>query len=189
MEVVDTQRLETAVLYLQRMIEGRNPVNNMPVDEDSVIRNPNVERCMLFVKEVLEEIQRNDGYIGRRPRKNKDDRKQDYPTEVLASFRYTEDKSITKLVEQFNELTDMTVYKKLTYEPFTSWLKKNGFLAEEFSEEEGKKATVVSDKGRGIGIKSKIRKNSFGEEYNYIIYGKEAQELLALNIDKILGKE
>lgn len=67
MDVVDTKKLETAILYLQRITEGRNPVNNMPADEDSVIHNPNVVRCMLFMKEILEEVKRNDGYIGRKP--------------------------------------------------------------------------------------------------------------------------
>ena len=56
-----TKKLEIAILYLQRITEGRNPVNNMPVDEDSVINNPNVVRCMSFIKEVLE------GYIGGKP--------------------------------------------------------------------------------------------------------------------------
>lgn len=54
MEVVDTKKLEIAIQYLHRITEGRNPVNNIPVDDDSVIKNPNVVRCMLFIKEVLE---------------------------------------------------------------------------------------------------------------------------------------
>ena len=56
MEVVDTKKLETAIMYLQRITEGHNPVNNMPVEDDSVISNPNVVRCMAFVKDVLEEL-------------------------------------------------------------------------------------------------------------------------------------
>jgi len=67
MDIVDTKKLEIAILYLQRITEGHNPVNNMPVDEDSVINNPNVVRCMSFIKEVLEELKRNDGYIGGKP--------------------------------------------------------------------------------------------------------------------------
>jgi len=49
MEVVDTKKLEIAIQYLHRITEGRNPVNNIPVDDDSVIKNPNVVRCMLFI--------------------------------------------------------------------------------------------------------------------------------------------
>ena len=130
MELVDTKKLETAILYLQRITEGHNPVNNMPVEDDSVINNPNVVRCMFFVKEVLEELKRNDGYIGRRPRTNKDKSKPDYPLDALLDFHYAGDKCITKLVDQLNGMVDMTVYKKITYYPIIAWLKQKGYLAE-----------------------------------------------------------
>ena len=128
MEVVDTKKLEIAIQYLQRITEGHNPVNNIPVDDDSAIKNPNVVRCMLFIKEVLEEVKRNDGYIGRRPRTNRDSSKQEYPLDALKEFRYSEDKSVSRLVDQFNGLTDLTVFQKLTYKPIIAWLKQNGYL-------------------------------------------------------------
>ncbi len=186
MEIVDTKKLETAILYLQRITEGHNPVNNMPVEDDSVINNPNVIRCMFFVKEVLEELKRNDGYIGRRPRTNKDNNKPDYPLDVLLDFHYAGDKSITKLVDQLNSMADMTVYKKITYYPIVEWLKQNGYLAEEMQEGNGKKRTVVTEKGIKIGIKSEPRKDSRGAEYMYITYGQEAQELIVANMAKIM---
>ena len=185
MEIVDTKKLETAILYLKRITEGHNPVNNMPVEDDSVINNPNVVRCMFFVKEVLEELKRNDGYIGRRPRTNKDTGKQDYPLDALLDFHYTGDKSITKLVDQLNSLADMTIYKKITYPPITAWLKQNGYLADEQGAGNGKKRTITTDKGAEIGIKSEPRKDSKGVEYLYITYDRTAQELIVANMDKI----
>ena len=187
MEVVDTKKLEIAIQYLHRITEGRNPVNNIPVDDDSVIKNPNVVRCMLFIKEVLEEVKRNDGYIGRRPRTNRDSSKQEYPLEALKEFRYSEDKSVTRLVDQINNLADMTVYQKITYIPITAWLKQNGYLGEEQTEENGKKRTVVTDKGREAGIKSELRRNAKDQEYVYITYGRTAQEFIVSNMDKILS--
>ncbi len=189
MEVVDTKKLETAILYLQRITEGHNPVNNMPVDEDSVISNPNVLRCMSFVKEVLEELKRNDGYIGRHPRTNQDSSKQEYPLEVLKTFQYSGDKSITKLVDQINNLADMTVYKRVTYNPITSWLKQNGYLAERQEGNTGKKVTVVTDKGLSIGIKSEKRRDAKGIEFLYITYGQSAQEFIVSKMGEILNGE
>ena len=187
MEVVDTKKLEIAIQYLQRITEGHNPVNNIPVDDDSVIKNPNVVRCMLFIKEILEEVKRNDGYIGRRPRTNRDSSKQEYPLEALKEFRYSEDKSVTRLVDQINNLADMTVYQRITYIPITAWLKQNGYLGEEQTEENGKKRTVVTDKGRETGIKSELRRNAKDQEYVYITYGRTAQEFIVSNMDKILS--
>ena len=187
MEVVDTKKLEIAIQYLQRITKGHNPVNNIPVDDDSVIKNPNVVRCMLFIKEVLEVVKRNDGYIGRKPRTNRDSSKQEYPLEALKEFRYSEDKSVTRLVDQINNLADMTVYQRITYIPITAWLKQNGYLGEEQTEENGKKRTVVTDKGRETGIKSELRRNAKDQEYVYITYGRTAQEFIVSNMDKILS--
>ena len=187
MEVVDTKKLEIAIQYLQRITEGHNPVNNIPVDDDSVIKNPNVVRCMLFIKEVLEEVKRNDGYIGRRPRTNRDSSKQEYPLEALKEFRYSEDKSVSRLVDQFNGLTDLAVYQKLTYKPIIAWLKQSGYLIEEQEEGISKKRTLVTEKGSELGIKSELRKDSKGQEFIYITYSRTAQEFIVSNMDKILS--
>ena len=186
MEVVDTKKLEIAIQYLQRITEGHNPVNNIPVDDDSVIKNPNVVRCMLFIKEVLEEVKRNDGYIGRRPRTNRDSSKQEYPLDALKEFRYSEDKSVSRLVDQFNGLTDLTVFQKLTYKPIIAWLKQNGYLRDEQDEGTSKKHTLVTEKGSEVGIKSELRKDSKGQEFIYITYSRTAQEFIVSNMDKIL---
>ena len=69
MESIDMKKLETAIVYLQRIADGNNPINNLPAEEDSVLNNPNVIRCMFFVKEVLEEVKRNNGYIGKKSKK------------------------------------------------------------------------------------------------------------------------
>lgn len=187
MEVVDTKKLEIAIQYLQRITEGHNPVNNIPVDDDSVIKNPNVVRCMLFIKDVLEEVKRNDGYIGRRPRTNRDSSKQEYPLEALKEFRYSEDKSVSRLVDQFNGLTDLTVFQKLTYKPIIAWLKQNGYLRDEQDEGTSKKRTLVTEKGSEVGIKSELRKDSKGQEFIYITYSRTAQEFIVSNMDKILS--
>lgn len=35
MEFVDKKKQETAILYLQRIADGNNPVNNMPAEKNS----------------------------------------------------------------------------------------------------------------------------------------------------------
>ena len=188
MDVVDIKKLETAIMYLQRITEGHNPVNNMPVDEDSIINNPNVVRCMSFIKDVLETLKQNDGYIGRKPRKSKGN-KPALPLECLKDFEYNGDKSITKFVEQICGLYDVSEYARLTYEPITKWLKQNGYLYEKYDNEFGKKVTEPTDKGNKIGIKSERRKNSEGQGYIYITYNQKAQELIVQNMKHIISQE
>ena len=131
MEMVDIKKLETAILYIQRIVNGNNPVNNMPLEDDAVLNNQNVTRCMSFVKDVLEEVKKNDGYIGRKPRI----KKIDFPIQKLDSFEYKSDKTITKFVEQLNEMIDTSVHTKISYKIITDWLKENDYLKREYNTE------------------------------------------------------
>ena len=184
--MIDMKKLETAILYLQRIAEGNNPVNNMPADDDTVLNNPNVIRCMYFVKEVLEEVRRNNGYIGKKAKRSD---KPDFPMEVLTAFAYREDKSISKLVGQINEAVDDAVYRKLTYKPILQWLRLNGFLIEEFRQEFNKTVTLPTEKGSQIGIRAERRNSLRGEDYMLVIYGKQAQEYIVQNMETILNDE
>lgn len=185
MGCIDMKKLETAILYLQRIADGNNPVNNMPV-EDSVINNQNVIRCMFFVKEVLEEVKRNGGVIGRKSKKSE---KLEFPIESLESFAYQEEKGITKFVAQLNELINEEIYQKLSFRPITRWLKVNEFLKEEYSEKFKKNITIATEKGKEIGIRSEERVNSQGISYMHIIYERKAQEFIVQNMEGILNYE
>ena len=186
MESIDMKKLETAIVYLQRIADGNNPINNLPADENSVLNNPNVIRCMFFVKEVLEEVKRNGGYVGKRAKKND---KLDFPLEMLKSFTYREDKAISRFVDQLNEGLDGNIYKKLNYKPITQWLKMNGFLQEEDNLEFKKTITMPTQNGIQLGIRAERRNNSRGMDYMLLIYGKQAQEYIVQNLEKILFGE
>lgn len=185
MEVIDMQKLDTALLYIQRITEGKNPVNNMPAEEDSIINNPNVIRCMYFVKDILEEVKGNDGIIGAKASAKKDNRK-DYPLEVLDDFKYKEDKAISKFVEQLNEMIDVNEYKKLSFNAITKWLKESGYLEVNQRAGSNRKETVPTAKGLEIGIKGEKRSNFDGIEYTYITYNQQAQEFIVKHMGEIL---
>lgn len=186
MESVDMKKLETAIVYLQRIADGKNPINNLPAEEESVLNNPNVIRCMFFVKEVLEEVKRNNGYIGQKAKKSE---KLLVSAETLEKFTYQEDKPISKFVEQMNECVDLEVYKKINYQLITKWLRLNEFLKEEHSQELNKTVTLPTEKGSRIGIYAEKRRGSSGMEYMIVMYGKMAQEYIVRNVEKILDGE
>lgn len=186
MESLDMKKLETAIIYLKRIADGNNPINNLPADEDSVLNNPNVVRCMFFVKEILEEVKRNNGYIGKRARKS---RKLDFSIEILKEFSYKEDKAISRLVEQINEPLDKDVFQKLSYKTVMQWLKQNDFLKEEYSQELQKNVTMPTEKGVQFGIYTERRVNSRGAEYVRVMYNQKAQEYIIQNMEYILSEQ
>ncbi|MCD7745526.1 MAG: hypothetical protein LUI13_09645 [Lachnospiraceae bacterium] len=186
MEAIDRNKLDTAISYVERIADGKNPVTGVEVGEDTVLNNPNVIRCMFFIKEVLEGVRCNGGYIGSKPKKSE---LADFPLDLLQSYTYREDKPITKLVEQLNEPVDESQHRKLSYKPITQWLKLNGFLQDDFNTELNKNVTEPTEKGRQIGISSEKRRSMAGAEYIRVIYGREAQEFIVQNLERILNGE
>ncbi len=181
---IDTNKLDTAIIYLQRIADGYDPVNNMPADENSVLNDPNVIRCMYFVKEVLEEVKRNNGVIGR---KGKRPPKEEFPVkEAVARFDYQGDKNITAFTNQVNNLIDTKKYQKLSYKIITRWMLDKGYLEEKTFEEFGKKFKVPTEQGKELGIYTKQKMRETGAGYIATYYGKKAQEYIISNLERIL---
>lgn len=179
---VDMNKLDKAILYLQRIADGNNPVNNMPAEDDAVLNNPNVIRCMFYVKDILEEVKRNGGKIvASKARANS---KLPYPKEKLADFTYEEDKVISKFAEQLNKDIDKEKYKTISYNTITKWLKAENFLGE--VQVDGHTASRPTRKGEDIGIYTEDRVNQRGQSYVSVLYGQKAQDYIVKNISAII---
>lgn len=180
-------KLEKAILYVERIADGCNPVNNVPMEEDSVLHNPNVIRCMYFIKKLLEEVHKNRGYVGGKP-KNSD--KQPFPLDVKNLFAYKEDKAISRVVEQINEPLDEYTYQKLSYKTVMKWLIKQEYLHElVFNKFENKTFKVPTDKGLQVGIRTEERVRADGAGYVVTLYGQQAQEFIVDNLEAMLLSE
>lgn len=187
MEKIDVEKLKVAMKYISRMEAGNNPINNQKLPDDSFVHNPNVVRCFAFVEDVLTKVCDNHGYIGRIPKRVRDDMNfKEFPLEVLERFQYTGDKTITKIVNQINDLVTDLETKKIRYEQITDWLKRNGYLAHEFVQEINKETTVPTQKGNDIGISSEISGFQSGKKYVRISYNEQAQYFIVNNMKDIL---
>lgn len=183
METIDMNKLNVAIKYLQRIADGCNPVNNMPADEESVLNNANVIRCMFFVKEVLEEVRRNNGVIGGSKTKAKGE---PFPFEILKEFKYQEDKSIAHVLKQIYAPLEGKNIRKIAPQTVSTWFKNNGYLKMEYCEEVGKESAVPTEKGKEIGIYTELR-TYMGRTYLAVMYDENAQNFIAENLETILN--
>lgn len=92
----DIEKLEKSLTYVERIADGKNPINNMSADNDDVMNDPNVIRCMFFIKDVLSALKDNGGVIG----KASEIKKKEFPMESLSGYQYKEPKTITRFTEQ-----------------------------------------------------------------------------------------
>lgn len=187
MAVVDLKKLDTAITYVQRIADGYNPVNNMVARKDSVLNDPNVIRCMFFVKDILEEVRRNDGVISGSGKTAKK-KVEKFPFEVLKGFQYQGDLSITHLLKQAHALANNENVETFNAQTVGQWLKKNGYLTVEYREEVNKEVTVPTEKGKEIGIYAEVR-NITGRVYIAVVYGRKAQEFVVRNLEGIVKGE
>ena len=185
MEYIDLEKLDVAITYMQRIADGKNPVNNMPAEDDDVLNNPNVIRCMFFVKEILEEVKRNEGRIGSKEKKKQ---KQAFPIEALGKFEYKGDIHISGFADQINQMIDSDVYRKFSYGPVIRWLKANNFLVEVVGND-NKTKNRPTEKGVRLGIYTERRTNAYGRDYTVVLYNQGAQEFIVKNMEAILNGE
>jgi hypothetical protein len=185
MERLDMEKLNKAIIYVERISEGKNPVNNMPAENDTVLNDPNVIRCMYFIKDALVALKKNGGEVGRTHR----EKKKPFPLETLESFEFVEIKTVSKLTEQLNENVDTNEYQKLKYNIITGWLKKNGYLTEIIEGNGKKKFTISTEKGQDIGITHSLQTNASGMSYYRVEYDKNAQEFVVNNLVKMFEEQ
>ena len=60
---IDLTKLDLAIKYIERMAEGKNPVTNQDIIEETIVNDPNVIRCLFFIVDVLKQVQANGGAI------------------------------------------------------------------------------------------------------------------------------
>ena len=181
MKQFDQVKLDVAIKYVERIADGCNPVNNVPLENDDILNNPNIIRCMYFIKDVLEEVRRNGGMIGGKVGKEP---ALPFPMEILDRFTYLEDKSITHVLNQIYEpIADMNV-KKVSVTKVTATLKEEGYLLDEPNPETGKTRKVPSAKGRELGIYL-VEREYNGRIYESVTYNQQAQEYVVEVIRKL----
>ena len=185
MKQFDQIKLDVAIKYVERLADGCNPVNNVPLENEDILNNPNIIRCMYFIKDVLEEVRRNGGVIGGKAGKAPTF---PFPIEVLDEFAYTEDKSITHVLNQIYEpIADMNV-KKISVTKVTAALKEEGYLLDEPNPETGKTRKIPSEKGKQLGIYL-VEREYNGRMYESVTYNKNAQEYVVGLIKKLAEEQ
>lgn len=186
MSEIDLTKLEVAITYVERMAEGNNPVKNIPAEEDSVLNDPNVVRCMYFVRDVLKQVRDNGGKIGGRVSRSV---KNPFPFECLSKFAYQEDKSISNFLAQVKLLAEDPNVKGISTTSITGWLKQMDYLVDEYDQLENQKKTKTTAKGEEFGLYMESRVSARGQEYNVIMYSRKAQEFLVQHMEAILSGE
>ena len=152
-----------------------------------ILNNPNIIRCMYFIKEVLEEVYANGGVVKAVSKKNANAIDL-FPKELLSQYEYREDKTINNILIQLYEPMKGEDIRKISGRTVNEKLLASGFITEIYSEEFKENIKVPTEKGLSIGMRSE-RMEYRTNTYMAIMYNKQAQEFLIANFMKLINGE
>lgn len=105
--MTELETLERARMYVNKLANGVNPLNDEPVGDDDVVNNVRISRCLFYVSSVLEKVIENSGEV--KPKKiPKIGFRIDY--DKLKNIEYSKSSiTVSELVRRINECSQAKI--------------------------------------------------------------------------------
>ncbi len=184
MAVYELKKLNTAIEFIDRLAEGKNPVSNEPASGKEILDEPEMIRCLYLVKGVLRDVLDNKGAVGRQ-KSEKKSIEDIFPFEVLTAFKYRQDQTISDLINQILELLPEDMDIRIPATRITNWLRSSGYLEKKYMADINKEASYPTEKGEALGILA-VKAGFRSNEYYRILYNQNAQQFIVENLEMIL---
>lgn len=180
--MTEMETLKHAKEYLDKMVQGVNPLTDREVPEEDLINNVRITRCLVYVSDVLRQVIENGG-IGAPSRTRREKKANFFITDVQKTWLYPTDdyafaKQITDLV---NEVTEENNCNKFQAKWIADFFLQIGMM----EIIDGKKHATES--GKSIGIKTEYRTTPYGS-YWVNSYSPQAQQFLFDHFDAVIDR-
>lgn len=183
--MTELEKIAYAKMFIDKLANGINPIDNQPVAENDVVNNVRLTRCFFYVSDVLRQVIENGGTD---VVKKKTKAPFNITWEQLSNYHYsTSPISISEIARRINELIDTERMKKVTYKQLTTWLLSIGVLAEQ-TDESGKTSKYPTSDGEQLGISLVLRQSLRGE-YKVVVYNKDAQSFILNHLISMISEE
>lgn len=181
--MTEIEIIACAQMYLEKLANGVNPLNNEEVAENDVVNNVRISRCLFYTSGILKQIVDNKGKF----KVEMPDRVDFTITpEQLAGFEFSERAvSITDFTRRINALINTMYVKELKSKMITEWLVEAGMLTNIIVNNKARKRPTSA--GENLGIITEERTNQYGTPYEGVFYNLNAQHFVIDNIDAIMA--
>ena len=127
--MTELETIQRAKMYMDKLANGINPIDDTQVPEEDTINNVRLSRCFFFVSDVLRRVIENGGVApqnttkksGKIPFKLTDSERRKFeisPTPI----------SISEISKRLNALIDPKSMKTIPYRQIREWLSTIGML-------------------------------------------------------------
>ena len=181
--MTELEKMQRAKMYIDKMANGINPIDDAPAADSDMINNVRLSRCLFYVSDVLRQVIDNNGVVG----KVKSSKKAFFlSADSINNFSFSETPiPVSEITKRLNDLADLEVCHKLKHSAITNWLISIGAL--EIRElADGRNTKRPTEQGKELGISSEKRMGLNGE-YVVVVYSKDAQQFILDNIEAIMA--
>ena len=180
--MTELETIARAKMYIDKLANGINPLDDTAVAENDVVNNVRISRCLFFVSDTLRRVIENGGVVAAsRVRKNKFK----ITAEELENFEFSDRPiPISEITRRINDVADTENSTKLSHTTITSWLTEIGMLNETINTA-GKKSKRPTAEGAELGIFVEERMGQNGI-YHVVVYNKSAQKFIVDNIPSVV---
>lgn len=180
----ELEMLERAKVYMEKLANGINPIDDTEVKDDDCINNVRLSRCFFYVADVLGKVIDNGGVIAP-VRKKAGTIPFGITDEQLKHYEFSESPiALSEIAKRINALVNNENMKKLTYNHLAEWLMSIDML-EYATKSDGSTTRYPTEAGKRVGIAVEKRQGTRGE-YLTVVYNKQAQQFIVDNMDAVL---
>ena len=186
--MTELETMRRAKMYMDKLANGINPLNDAPVPERELLNNVRLCRCFFYVSDVLRRVIENGGTVGRAVRTPKAPFA--VTREQLDAFPFSDNPiPVSEIARRISELVPEVrgdTMSKFKYANITAFLIQSGFLTE-VENSAGQKVKRPTETGSSLGITTESRVSQDGHPYTVVLYTRDAQQFLMDNMDAILS--
>lgn len=181
--MTELETMQRAKMYIDKMANGINPLTDKAADEDDMINNVRISRCLFYVSSVLDKVIKDESKAERKVKTAKDPFTID--EDMLKNYDFTEEPiTISVITKKINSLNNSDQMKKIKPQDITNWLVYTGVLYNK-PDMQGKINKHPTEKGELLGIVSDERDGKYGR-YMAVHYNKESEKFIIEHLFEII---
>ncbi len=179
----EIETLMRAKMYIEKLANGINPLDDTVIPENDTINNVRLSRCLFYVSDVLRQVIEN--------KENSDVKKvpkEDFRIsfDEIQKFEYSDVPiSVSEIAKRINALVATDNMKKITYKHLSDWLLSIEILDVE-TKPNGKTTKRPTKYGSELGIITESRTGAQGV-YTAVLYNRNAQQFIIDNIEAVVA--
>lgn len=181
--MTELEMIVRAKMYLDKLANGINPLDDTIIPDDDVVNQVRLSRCFFFVSDILRRVIDNGGVETKRKTPKEP---LSIPYENRSSFAYSETPiAASEIAKRINDLRPNENMCKINYSHIAKWLCTAGIL-EVRQLPNGQSTKLPTSAGNELGLFIEERVGSSGP-YQVVLYHQSAQEFLIDNLDSIIA--